>query len=146
MRFLHHLDAGSLTSSPLERDGMAASGADTEPVVLVVEDDRLLRRMTCETLCDEGLEAVSASGGEEALRVLDGHARIALLFTDINMPGMSGLALAGLARARKPDLKVVVTSGRQYLERHELPAPARFLAKPYTASQLLHAVRTSLAE
>lgn len=116
------------------------------PTILIVEDDALLRDVAAETLRQEGYRTVEAADATEALVALDSHADIRLLVTDINMPGISGLDLVGMAGRRRPELKIVVTSGRHALGSDMLPDAVVFLAKPYSASRFIGVVRSMLAE
>jgi two-component system cell cycle response regulator CpdR len=88
-----------------------APGAGRGPVVLVAEDDHLVRESVAETLRAEGYEVLSAPNGEAALESLDLLARpIDLLLTDILMPRMNGLELARRFAARRPGGKVLFLS------------------------------------
>ena len=110
-------------------------------VVLVVDDELLIRMMAVDFLVDDGFETLEAASGPEALMMLDQHPEISLLLTDINMPGApDGLRLACEARERRHDLHIVVTSGRITPSPQEMPAGGRFLPKPYTGQQLIEAV------
>jgi PAS domain S-box-containing protein len=87
----------------------ARGGSET---ILVVEDDDALRRIALKRLQALGYRTIAASGPAEALRVIESEAPIDVLFTDLVMPGgMDGRALAKAARERRPDLKILLTSG-----------------------------------
>jgi CheY-like chemotaxis protein len=102
----------------------------TNTVVLLVEDEPLIRMVSSESLKDEGFEVVEAANAEEALAVLGSRGDVGLLFTDVNMPGsLDGLALAELVHRLWPSIKLVVTSGRGFGE--ALPDDGRFIGKPY---------------
>ncbi|WP_052402971.1 PAS domain S-box protein [Muricoccus aerilatus] len=79
--------------------------------VLVVEDDPAVRRLSVEALRELGYDVVEADGPVTALRILDGDPAIVLMFTDIVMPDMNGARLAEEAQRRRPDLKVIFTTG-----------------------------------
>lgn len=119
----------------------ASSAQEPDPTILVVEDDRLLRRMAVETLCTDGLAAVGVDSATEGLAMLGSHEGIGLLITDINMPGMNGLELLAIVQERHPALRRMVISGRPYLDRDSVPPATDILAKPFTASQFLFRVR-----
>lgn len=105
--------------------------------VLVVEDEVLVRMFAADILSHDGFAVLEAESADEALAILEAHPDVALLFTDINMPGpMDGLHLAGMVAALRPHMKLIVTSGRHRLKDIELPDSAAFLEKPYTAGQL----------
>lgn len=103
--------------------------------ILVVEDNPDARYLACETLAALGHTVQAAASGEEALDALDGG-KHQLLFTDVSLPGISGIELARLARARRPGLRLLFASGHgDALARHlDFPAPA--LQKPYDIEQL----------
>ena len=87
------------------------------PVVLVVEDDPLLRMLAVEVVEEAGFIAIEARDADEAVILLESRTDIALLFTDINMPGsMDGLKLAHAVRDRWPPIKILVVSGKQQLQ------------------------------
>jgi len=81
-------------------------------VVLVVDDEPLVLRITADMLEDLGCEVITAHNAEEALKKLTTDDRIEILMTDINMPGMDGCELAKSAMEMRGDLKVIVLSGR----------------------------------
>jgi CheY-like chemotaxis protein len=111
------------------------------PIVLVVEDEDLVRTMAVDMLEDAGFEVIEAATADAALAILETDPTIAVLFTDIDMPGsMSGLDLAGCVAERWPHIRLVVTSGRFSLTNQQVPDSGRFVPKPYFADQVLHAV------
>jgi PAS domain S-box-containing protein len=115
--------------------------------ILVVEDDARVRRVTTARLRSLGYEVIEADNGAAAFALLAAHPKIAMIFTDVVMPGgMNGDELAEAALTAKPDLKVLFTSG--YAE----PAVARqglragaWLKKPYTAAELAEKIREILS-
>src|ERR1044072_6928240 len=93
------------------------------PVVLVVEDDPLLRMLAVEVVEEAGYTAIEARDADEAVVLLQSRADIALLFTDIDMPGsMDGLKLAHAVRNRWPPIKILVVSGKQQFQTCDLPS------------------------
>ena len=82
-----------------------------KPVVLVVEDEVLVQMLVLEVLDDLGVEALEANDGPSALEIVRGDDRIALLVTDVGLPGMNGRQLAEAARELRPDLKVLFVTG-----------------------------------
>ena len=113
--------------------------ADEPTMLLLVEDDQLLRTIAAETLREEGYRVIEASQSEEALERLADEPPVDVLLTDINMPGLDGVALAHRLADRYPGLKLILTSGR-YFGAEDLPPGALFLPKPFTARQLLRIV------
>lgn len=100
--------------------------------VLVVEDEHLIRIDTASSLEAEGFVVFEAENAAEAIRCLQLHNEIRLIFTDVNMPGsMDGLALAHYVRGRWPPVKIIVTSGYVKLRDDDLPKGALFVEKPY---------------
>lgn len=124
---------------------MRAMMEPCSPAVLIVEDEALVRMMAVDVLSGLCVPIYEAADAEEALRALEEHPQIGVLFTDINMPGvMDGMALAFRVHEMRPQVGVVVTSGRHRLGDADLPDEGRFLAKPYGSQQLLDAVRYQL--
>jgi CheY-like chemotaxis protein len=108
--------------------------------ILVVDDEEEVREILAETLMDFGYRVVTAASGEEALPLLARDRSVAMVITDVRMPGMSGLELADEIRRRWPEVKVVLISG------YFLPqaTPQRFLKKPFHMKELASIVRSEL--
>jgi CheY-like chemotaxis protein len=107
------------------------------PVVLVVEDEALVRVGAVDLVEEAGFEAIEAANAEEAIRILENRSDIRVVFTDIDMPGsMDGLKLAHAVRNRWPPIKLVVTSGHSLPADKDLPTGGRFVGKPYGPSQV----------
>ena len=114
----------------------------SRPCILVVDDEFLIRIFAVDLLEDHGFRTLEACDGLEALALLQDHPEVELLLTDINMPGEpDGLGLAHEARANRPDIDIVVTSGRVVPGSGDMPLRSRFVGKPYTCDQLLNAVQ-----
>ena len=80
-------------------------------LVLIVEDDQLLKMLTTDIVEEAGFVALSAENADEAVALLAARSDIAMLLTDINMPGsMDGLELAHMVRDRWPHIKIIVVS------------------------------------
>lgn len=110
-------------------------------VVLVVEDDDLVRGYAVEMLEDAGLTAVEASDADEAWDILERRSDIGVLFTDIDMPGsMCGRTLAARVHASWPDIRLVLTSGRHRLSDAEIPDHGLFVPKPYRTGDVVEAI------
>src|SRR5436190_230748 len=106
------------------------------PIVLIVEDERLIRSTAVDMVEEAGFEAIEASDADEAIRILESRTDIRAVFTDVNMPGsMDGLKLARVVRNRWPPVALIVTSGRSNVPEPDLPEGGRFLPKPYAAGQ-----------
>ncbi|MBW7963598.1 MULTISPECIES: response regulator [unclassified Bradyrhizobium] len=120
---------------------MQLEDASKWPVVLVVEDDELLRWSTMIVLQDSGYSVLEASDAGEALTTLEQRADVRIIFTDVQMPGaIDGVRLAHLVSQRWPLLKIIVTSGRMRLHQDDLPKGGVYLMKPYSATELTTAV------
>jgi CheY-like chemotaxis protein len=112
------------------------------PVVLVVEDESLLRMMAVEIIEEAGFDAVEAGNAADAILLLESRADIRVIFTDIQMPGsMNGLKLAAAVRGRWPPIKIIATSGQYAIRDGDLPEGGIFLAKPYTSERISIALR-----
>jgi len=130
---------------------MAAADIDApcvakSPVVLIVEDEVLIRMLLSEVLRQAGYQVIEAANGDEAFLVLTSSPEPDILVTDVRMPGkVDGFALAAFVRRTKPDLKVIITSG------HAGPGGAigladAFLTKPYELDAIVEHVRTLTEE
>ncbi len=109
----------------------------TKPLVLVVEDETLVRMFAAEIAQEAGFEVTSVATADEAIAVLEGGTDVRLVFTDVNMPGsIDGLGLARVVRERWPPVELIVTSGRGEVRMADLPEGGRFLAKPYDSGTL----------
>lgn len=111
--------------------------ASHEAAVLVVEDEPLVRTFAADILMDAGNRVFEACEATDALAILEGRDDIGAVFTDIEMPGMTGLALASAIGERWPEIAILVTSGRLRPDPGVLPAGAAFIAKPYKANALI---------
>lgn len=107
------------------------------PVVLVVEDEYLVRDMIVYELTLAGFTVLEAGSAEDALGLLPRHERIDLLFTDIRLPGRNGWQLAEDVRGRYRDVPIIYATG--YSDRSQPLSHSRFLQKPYRPSQVLQA-------
>lgn len=107
-----------------------------DSTVLVVEDESFVRMIAADMLEESGFRVLEAPDASVALELLKQH-QIAVVFTDINMPGpIDGLELARIVTETCPQVKVIVTSGKQWLGPEDLPDHSVFLPKPYRAAQL----------
>ena len=110
-------------------------------VVLVVEDEILVRMAIVGELEDAGLTVFEAAHADEAIALLEAHPSINLLFTDVEMPGsIDGLKLAAAVRNRWPPVKIIVTSGQFKLSDSHLPQGSLFFPKPYLGSAIAAAL------
>jgi CheY-like chemotaxis protein len=113
--------------------------------VIVVEDETIVRMDIALSLQDEGFTVLEASNADEAIRLLDTHPEIRLMFTDIDMPGsMDGLKLAEAVRNRWPPVNIIVASGHRLLRDDLLPIEGKFFSKPYDHGRIISAMREML--
>jgi DNA-binding NtrC family response regulator len=110
-------------------------------VVLLVEDDPLVRAVTVQRFHDAGLVVIEADDAHWAIAILEANAQfIQVLFTDIVLPGsIDGVSLASCVRARWPWLAVAITSGNAAPD--DLPNGVRFFPKPFAAEQVVEHIR-----
>jgi CheY-like chemotaxis protein len=112
------------------------------PVVLIVEDEFLVRMDTRAALETAGFDVLEAGDADEAIAILSASNDIRLIFTDVHMPGsMDGLKLVHFIRDRWPPVKVVATSGHARITDSDLPEGVRFVPKPYSAAEITATLR-----
>jgi signal transduction histidine kinase/DNA-binding response OmpR family regulator len=135
-------------AADVEETTVASAGGIGSETILVVEDDDDVRAYTTETLRDLGYRVLEAGHGEAGLKVLREHPEIALLFTDVGLPGgMNGRKLSEAAVAQRADLKVLFTSGytrNAIVHDGRLDAGVELITKPFTQSVLAQKLRDIL--
>jgi CheY-like chemotaxis protein len=116
--------------------------------VLVVEDDEDVRSYSADILRALGYRVIEASDGPAALRLFDAEPELRLLFTDVGLPGgLNGRQLADEARRRRPDLKVLFTTGyarNAIVHQGRLDPGVELIVKPFTAANLAAKIRQVL--
>ncbi|MGO4677140.1 response regulator [Bosea sp. 2YAB26] len=113
--------------------------------VLVVEDEPFVRMDAVDMVEEAGFIAVEAANADEAIRILETNPDIRIIFTDIGMPGsMDGIKLAFAVRERWPPVVIIIASGHQKPLAADLPARARFFAKPYEHAAIKAALREAV--
>jgi len=135
--------------APAPAADIEAYAGDAATIILVVEDDERVRGVSVAALRDLGYAVLHAPNGEIALAKLQNNPGIALLFTDVVMPEMSGRVLADEARKRHPDLKVLYTTGytqNAIVHNGVVDVDARLLLKPYLWNELARKIRAALDE
>ena len=116
--------------------------ACSRPVVLVVEDEPLLRWNAVAAIEEAGFDVVEAENALEAISILERRLDIRVVFTDIQMPGsIDGLRLAHLISTRWPPIRIIATSGQLRLRDDDLPQGGRYLSKPYAVTDLTGMLR-----
>jgi len=115
--------------------------------ILMVEDEDAVRLFAARALRNRGYEVIEARSGEQAVEVLHSPAPVALLITDVVMPGMDGVTLARLVRQERPQVKVILISGYSEDVARDGIDPDQgisFLPKPFSLAQLAQAVKDGL--
>ena len=108
------------------------------PIVLVVEDDMVLRMRAVDVVEDAGFTPLEAVNADEAIAILESRPDISLLYTDVQMPGsMDGLKLAHAVHGRWPHIKIILVSGQVAVTDDEKPRNSRFFGKPVSMKQIV---------
>ncbi|MDX3909704.1 MAG: ATP-binding protein [Sphingobium sp.] len=137
----HHQSEQEATAHTIKQDQTAPSGR-REEIILVVEDEELVRRTNVEALRSLGYTVRHAANADEALAVLDKQPGVKLLLSDIVMPGMNGRDLADRVAQRFPGMRIVLVTG---FERDKVsPDEERILRKPFGVGELARRVRSEL--
>jgi CheY-like chemotaxis protein len=121
---------------------------DIRALILVVEDEALVRMMLVDVLDDAGFKVMEAAHADEALRVLATVPDIQVVVTDVEMPlgSINGFELARRVRANRQDIGVLIASGRAAPQPGDLPEGAYFVGKPVRPETLVQLIRTLLRE
>jgi CheY-like chemotaxis protein len=118
------------------------------PTVLVVEDEWVVRMSIADYLRDCGYRVLEAGNADEAITALDADARVAIVFSDVQMPGsMDGRGLARWVRRERPGVKIIMTSGviRATEAARDLCEDGPLMVKPYSHTELGRRIRMLLA-
>jgi CheY-like chemotaxis protein len=139
--------ATGLADTPVET--LAPSSIQRgDEAILVVEDDKLVRRYVITQIESLGYKTLEAGNASEALEIIDENNGIDLLFTDVIMPGsMNGRQLVDAALSRRPGLKTLFTSGyteNAIVHHGRLDTGVLLLTKPYRKSELARMIRLAL--
>jgi len=111
-------------------------------VVLIVEDDMVLRMLAVDMVTDAGYTPLEALDAAEAFVILESRTDIALMCTDIQMPGkIDGVGLAHAVHERWPTIGIIVVSGQLDLPHLDLPPRSRFIGKPLNAGEVIAEMR-----
>ena len=112
--------------------------SDKTPIVLIVDDEMMLRMRAVDIVQDAGFVSIEATSADEATEVLESRDDISLLFTDIQMPGsMDGLKLAHAVHTRWPHIKIILVSGQIAVTDADKPVDSRFFPKPLEIHQMV---------
>jgi CheY-like chemotaxis protein len=117
---------------------MVPDPSSVPAVVLVVEDEMLLRMRAVDMVEDAGYTPIEAVDADQAVAILESRSDVALLLSDIQMPGsMDGLRLAHAVHDRWPGIKIILVSGQLKLAGPDIPANSRFFGKPLEAKLMI---------
>ena len=121
---------------------LASRKADRRLVVLVVEDEALIRIAVADWLRESGIDCLEAADADEAVDIFRAHDDIDLVFSDVRMPGsMDGLDLARWLRSERPDVPVILTSANPLPLTAQFAAALPFFRKPYDLCAVVARVR-----
>ena len=122
---------------------MMNSYSDDTPVVLLVEDELLVRMAAAGDLEEAGFHVLEAANADVALAVLEACSdTVQVLFTDIDMPGsMNGLDLAESVQQRWPHISLLISSAYHKLHPGQIPDEGRFVPKPYASEDVVQHIR-----
>lgn len=116
------------------------------PRILIVEDEFLIRATLADMLADSGYDVVEAETGDAALVLLQNDSTIALVVTDMQLPGaLNGIGLADAARGCRPGMPVVFVTGRPDMVSADEANGIAVVGKPYSGSEITAAVERVLA-
>ncbi|MGI3903498.1 MAG: response regulator [Janthinobacterium lividum] len=125
---------------------MTNASSPDRAVVLIVEDEPIVRMMVIDLFEDEGFEVLEATDADEALAIFGNRGDVGLLFTDVEMPGsMNGYGLARWAHVHRPAVKTVIVSGRAFPGAGDIPTGATFIGKPYDHGDVMRRVQIMMA-
>lgn len=117
-----------------------------KPVVLVVEDEPLLRLFATDMIEDAGFEVIDVAHATDAIAILETRPDIRVVFTDVDMPGgIDGIKLAACIRDRWPPIEIIITSGVVPGEHVALPARGVFYSKPYDPAEVVTTMKMMAA-
>ena len=130
---------GALAASEAETAPAPLAVGDSREVVLVVEDEPSVRQFSVDALGELGYLVLEADGAAAALRLIDAHPEIVLLFTDVVMLDVNGAKLAEEVRRRRPDIKILFTTGytrNAVVHDGVLDPGVELIGKPFTLEAL----------
>ena len=118
----------------------------SRPAVLVVEDEAILRLAAVDMIESAGFPVMDAADASAAMRLLEDHPGIGVVFTDVDMPrGVNGLELAASIKDRWPGIHVIITSGKVEAGQAAVPEGCVFFGKPYHEARVVDEVRRGLS-
>lgn len=125
---------------------MAEGDQDRNPVVLVVEDEPLLRISAVDMIEEAGFDVLEAADADDAIQILEARLDVHIVFSDIDMPrGMDGMKLAALIRERWPPIRIILTSGYRAVDTVKMPPDSVFFPKPYVEEKVVETLHRMAA-
>ncbi len=116
--------------------------SDDRPVILLVEDEALTIMDLGDVLDDGGYETVQCASAERALAIIQERPDISGLITDVELSGRTnGFDLANAVSQARPELPIVIVSGRAAPDPERMPPGARFISRPCTGEDILHQLK-----
>lgn len=117
-----------------------------KPMVLVVEDEPLLRMNTVDMVEQAGFPTLEAANAKQAIQLLEDRSDIRIILSDIDMPpGMNGMALVAMVRRRWPPVSIILVSGHVALAEVDMPEGGKFFSKPFQPAELVAALERMAA-
>lgn len=117
---------------------VVAKGITGAAVVLVVEDEPILRLAAVELMENAGFRVIAAADATEAVQILESRSDIRIVFTDVDMPrGVDGMRLTAIIRDRWPPIRIIIVSGYLDDPGDRIPAGTAFFAKPYREETII---------
>lgn len=114
--------------------------------ILLIDDDDGVREVAAEVLTTMGYTVLEAPTGDQAVILIEAHPEIDLLFTDIVMPGIDGFKLADMIKFRRPQIKILYTTGFIHRVNDHLGiVHGEILSKPYHPDNLVAAIERAFA-
>jgi CheY-like chemotaxis protein len=119
------------------------AGDDTrKTIVLVVEDEPILRMSVVDLIEDAGFETVEAANSKQAIQVLESRSDVSVILSDIDMPpGIDGMALVAMVRDRWPPIAIILVSGQMASDDIKIPEGGVFFSKPYRSTDVVAALK-----
>jgi CheY-like chemotaxis protein len=138
---------GAAVVDHVHEDSIGLALGDDREVILVVEDEPGVRQFSVDALIELGYRVLEADGAAGALQLLQQHPEIMLMFTDVVMPEMNGAKLAEAAKALRPDLKILFTTGytrNAVVHNGKLDEGVDLIGKPFSLEALASKIRSVL--
>jgi CheY-like chemotaxis protein len=133
-------------ASPVRAQRERGLETQSNVIVLVVEDEPVLRMMAVDLVEEAGFKAIEAGKADHAVRILEARSDVRIVFTDIDIPGsMDGMKLAAAVRNRWPPIEIILTSGYYDEKKGKLPVRSVFFCKPYNTSEVIETLQRMAA-